>query len=278
MRLGGPDLGPCSNPDEWVAALKKRGYSAAYCPVKADADAKTIEAYAAAAETADIVIAEVGAWWANPISPDQTKRKDGIAFCQKQLALADAIGARCCVNISGSRGEGWAEPHPDNLTEETFQLIVESVREIIDGVNPTRTYYAVETMPTMYPDTPESYARLLKEVDRERCAAHMDPVNLISSPQRYYDNASVIRKCFELFGPQIVSAHAKDTLLAKRLTICIDEAPVGQGVLDYATYLRELDKLDPDTPLMLEHMQPEEYPPAADYIRRIADELGVVIR
>jgi len=43
----------------------------------------------------------------NPLSSDEQTRRTAIARCQAMLALADAIGARCCVNIAGSRGEKW---------------------------------------------------------------------------------------------------------------------------------------------------------------------------
>ena len=73
--------------------------------------------------------------------------------------MADEIGARCCVNIAGSRGAKWDGPHPADLTPETFDLIVQSVREIIDAVKPTRAFYTLETMPWMYPDSADSYLR-----------------------------------------------------------------------------------------------------------------------
>ena len=131
MRLGGPVFGETSNPDSWAKAVKNHGYSAAYCPIDSESDEATIDAYIEAAKKADIVIAEVGAW-SNPISIDETEREAALEKCRVQLALADRVGANCCVNISGSRGPKWDGPHPDNLTDNTFDLIVESVRSIID--------------------------------------------------------------------------------------------------------------------------------------------------
>jgi len=142
MRLGGQVFESYDTPDQWVSAMRRLGYRAAYCPVDAGASVEVIRAYAAAAAQADIVIAEVGAW-SNPLSADAETRRAALATCQEQLALADAIGARCCVNIAGSRGERWDGPHPANLTSETFELIVDTVRAIIDAVKPTRTFYTL---------------------------------------------------------------------------------------------------------------------------------------
>lgn len=279
MRLGGPVYGDLNDPDSWVQALKAAGYSAAYCPVSSAADRTTIRAYADAAQAADIVIAEVGAWRNNPISPDDAIRKAGIEGCQRQLALADEIGALCCVNVSGARGEPWDGPHPDNLSAATFDLIVESVRVIIDAVKPKRTFYTLETMPWSYPDSVDSYVRLIDAIDRPAFAVHLDPVNLVSSPQRYFDNAGLIRECFHKLGPHIKSVHAKDIVMANRLTVHLDEVRPGLGTLDYHTLLRELTRMSPDAPLMLEHLQQaEDYTLAADYVRRVAAEAQVTIR
>jgi sugar phosphate isomerase/epimerase len=278
MRLGIPLFEDCSSPELWTSALKRAGYSAAFCPVGGDQSDDVIKAYVNAAKSANIEIAEVGAW-SNPMSPDNETRRLAILNCQKQLALADKIGARCCVNISGSRGSQWDGPHPDNLTEATFDMIVETVRTIIDEVKPTRTFYTLETMPWMYPDSADSCLRLIKAIDRKSFAAHFDPVNLICSPQRYYGNAELIKECFAKFGQYIKSCHAKDTIMSGRLTTHIDETRPGLGNLDYHTYLQEINKLDPDTTIMVEHLpNAEEYKLASDYIRSVAKEAGITIK
>lgn len=277
MRLGAPIFEPYTDPAAWIAAVQRRGYRAAHCPVKPDADAATIRAYARAAERADIVIAECGAW-SNPLSPDTGIRAAAIAKCQANLALADAIGARCCVNIAGSRGAKWDGPHPADLTPETFVLIVQSVREIIDAVKPTRAFYTLETMPWMVPDSADSYLALIEAIDRPQFAVHLDIVNLICSPQRFFDNAALIRECVAKLGPQIKSCHAKDIALADRLTVHLDEVRPGLGGLDYRTLLRELSGLDPDLPLMLEHLPgQEDYDGAAAYVREVAQEVGAAL-
>lgn len=267
-------FGDCTSPDGWASAVRRHGYRAAYCPLDASADDATVSAWAAAAREADIVIAEVGAW-SNPLSPDEATRRAARDVCCRQLDLADRVGARCCVNIAGSLGEQWDGPHPANLTADTFDRIVECVRAVIDAVRPTRTYYTLETMPWMYPDSPRSYLRLLEAIDRPRFAVHLDPVNLICSPRLYYANGDLIRECFALLGPHIRSCHAKDVVLASRLTTHLDEARPGLGGLDYAAFLTELARLDPDTPLMLEHLSAEEeYAAAAEHIRGVARSVG----
>jgi sugar phosphate isomerase/epimerase len=278
MRLGAPVFADTSDPAKWAAAHRAAGYSAAYCPLDEKADDATIAAYADAAREAGLVIAEVGAW-SNPLSRNEEQRRAALQLCRDRLALADRIGARCCVNIAGSLGEKWDGPCAEDLTDDTFDLIVESVRSIIDEVQPARAFYTLEMMPWMYPDDADSNLRLIKAVDRAQFGVHLDPVNIVCSPQRYFSNGALIRECFGKLGPWVKSCHAKDIVLQQNLTTHLDECRPGTGALDYATFLRELSKLDEDTPLMLEHMSREEdYVAGAAHIRSVAGTEGLSFR
>jgi len=276
IRLGGPVFGQYSNPDEWALAVKKAGFSAAYCPLKPEAGDDLVEHYRKAALQNGIIISEVGAW-SNPISPDATTAAAAIQKCINSLALADRIGASCCVNISGSRNEKhWAGPHPANLTPDTFDLIVETVRKIIDAVKPVRTWYTLEAMPWTYPDSADSYLKLIKAIDRKQFAVHFDPVNLVVSPQVLYSNGEMIRDAFHKLGRWIKSCHAKDVTIREDTYLPqLDEVRPGMGLLDYRTFLKELAGLD-NVPLMLEHLKTEEeYALAAGHIKQVAAGLSL---
>jgi sugar phosphate isomerase/epimerase len=277
MRLGGPLFQPPSDPAEWASAVKALGYRAAYCPVDQTADSVTIAAFAKAAADADLIIAEVGIW-NSPFHPDPALAAQALNLCQQRLALADAVGARCCVNISGSRSLPWNKAHPDNFSSDTFDRIVETVRGILDTVQPTRTFFTLEAMPSMYPNTPDSYLKLLKAIDRPQFAVHLDPVNWITSFDLYFNTAAFLEDCFTKLGPYIKSCHAKDIALKDGFPIHLQEVQPGLGNLNYTTYLTQLSRLAPDTPLMLEHLAtPEEYLMAADYIRGVAKEQTLLL-
>lgn len=277
MRLGGMVFGDISTPEKWIGAVRAMGYRAAYCPVSADADAKTVAAYRKAAADADIVIAEVGAW-SNTLSADAGVRKKAMDHCKRQLDLAERIGALCCVNIAGGCGDQWDGPHEDNLTKGTFDRIVELVREIVDAVQPERTTYSLETMPWVFPHTADAYVDLLHAIDRKAFGVHLDPVNLINSPVIFLDNATFLKDCFDKLGKYILSVHAKDIKLSGKLTVHLDEARPGDGGLCYKTFLTRMNQLPPDVPFMLEHMTLEEdYRIASAYVRQVADGLGIKV-
>src|ERR1044072_4924310 len=97
VRLGGPIFIKSDDPRELAREHKRLGYSAALCPrAKADDAAGGREVEKALAAEAG-VIAEVGAW-TNMLDPDNAKRRANMQYVAERLALADAVGARCCVN------------------------------------------------------------------------------------------------------------------------------------------------------------------------------------
>jgi sugar phosphate isomerase/epimerase len=274
IRLGAPVPGSFSDPVEWVKIVKSLGYSAAYCPVGLKASQEQIKAFRREATRSNIMIAEVGVW-NNMLDPDEAKRKEAIEKNIRFLQLADQIGAGCCVNISGARGEIWDGPYSGNYSKETFDMIVENVRHIIDEAKPEEAFYTLEPMPYMLPDTPDSYLSLIKAIDRKQFAAHLDPVNMISSPQKYYDNAAFIRECFNKLGPFIKSIHAKDIIIMPELTLHLEERRPGLGTLDYSVFLKETSKLK-GVPMMLEHLEAQDdYKLAAEYVRQVGKNEGI---
>jgi sugar phosphate isomerase/epimerase len=276
MRLAAPLPKSFDSPEGWIALLGERGFRTAYWPLPDDASLDEADAYAAAAEAAGISIAEIGAWQANPLSRDDTVRAQGLARCKERLALADRVNARCCVNIAGSFSEVWDGPHPEALTADTFALIVDSVREIVDAVNPERSYYTLEPMPYLLPDSPDSYLALIEAVGRDRFAVHLDPVNMINTPAKYYDHAGFLRECFDKLGPHVRAVHAKDMTITNSLTLDMPERRPGLGGIDYHAFISQMQRLDPDTPFLVEHLDTDEdYVAAVAHVRAVADELGV---
>lgn len=275
MRLGAPVFTQSRDPEALALAHREEGYRAAYCPhwLALDDDA-AIGGVQRAFAAQDVVIAEVGAW-GHIIHPDEALRRKNEEQAIRKLALADAVGARCCVDYTGTYGEGWF--HPRNLSAAAFDAIVEVVRRIIDAVRPKRTVFALEMMPAVHPENADDYLKLLAAIERPgQFGVHLDPVNVINSPQRYYDTGAVIRECFTKLGPHVASCHAKDVVVRNDFIVHLDECRPGTGTLDYRAYLRELNRLPQEPPLMLEHLPSEqEYRLARDYLAGVAREIDL---
>jgi sugar phosphate isomerase/epimerase len=276
VRFGGPIFLKSTDPVELAREHRRLGYSAAYCPAVKLEDREHIAAIEKAFAAENVIIAEVGAW-VNMLDPDSEKRTKNVQYVSERLALADAVGARCCVDIAGSyHPTVWYAPHPDNLSPKFFDATVENCRKVIDAVKPKRTRFTIEMMGWSVPDGPDSYLKLVKAVDRKTFGVHMDVCNGVNSPTRFYQNAAFIRECFTKLGQWIASCHAKDLEWVTELNVHFLEVIPGRGKLDYATYLNSVASLPVDAPLMMEHLKTaDDYAEAAGYIRKVAGEAGV---
>lgn len=276
LRLGAPVFERHDDPQELALAHRKLGYRAAYCPSATLDDKDRIRDIRQGFARHDVVIAEVGRW-CNLLDPDEAKRAENLRKVTEGLALADEIGARCCVDIAGSfNPDVWYGPHPENLSDDFFDAAVENARKIIDAVKPKQAKLAYEMMGWALPDSPDSYLAMIKAVGRDAFAVHLDPCNLINSPVRFYRNTELLNECFDKLGPWLVSCHAKDVTWDVEMQVHFREVVIGSGSLDYATYLRRLAALAGDVPLMIEHMKsPAEYDQSRARLLEVAREVSV---
>ncbi len=276
LRLGAPVSAHDDDPEMLARAHREKGSRAAYCPDIPLADAERIRATVAAFARHDLVIAEVGRW-VNLLAADPGERRKNRETVTDGLALAEAVGARCCVDIAGSfNPDNWMGPHPDNLSERFFDAAVENARAILDAVKPKRTTFCYEMMAWALPDSPDAALRLVKAVDRRAFSIHLDPCNLVSSPTRYYHSSDLIRECYAKLARLIASVHAKDLTWDVEMAVHFREVRAGLGSIDYEVWLAEHARHTPHVPLMLEHLSNEaEYDAARDHIFSVGREIGV---
>lgn len=276
VRLGGPVFLQTQDPEEIAQAHRKLGYGAAYCPSVKLSDASRIKAIRDAFAKNRVVIAEVGRW-VNLMDADPAKRKVHLDQVTEGLALAEEVGALCCVDIAGSKNEKvWYGPHPDNLSKAFFDEAVENARQIIDAVKPKRAKFCYEMMGWALPDSVDSYLKMLKAVDRTGFGVHLDPCNLINSPQQFYRSTDLLHECFNRLGKQIVSCHAKDLSWEIEMNVHFKEVRPGIGALDYKVYLQRLAQLPHQPPLMMEHLSnAQEYDQARLHIMEAGKSCGV---
>jgi len=276
VRLGGPMFTDAEDPEALARAHRELGYGAAYCPPVSLSDTSAVRAHADAFRREDVVIAEVGRW-VNLMDANPEARKANFDRVVEGLALAEEIGALCCVDIAGSLNrEVWYGPHPDNLSRDFFDAGVENARKIIDQVKPRRAKFCYEMMGWALPDSPESYRRMIRAVDRPGFGVHLDPCNLINSPEKFYRSTQLLQECFNVLGPHIVSCHAKDLRWVVEMNVHFVEVVPGTGSLDYRTYLGLLSRLPQPPPLMLEHLKgAEEYDQARRHLLDLGEREGV---
>lgn len=246
-----------SSPEDWIEKLKRWNCSCAIFPSDYKADEAVNMRYVELAKENNIVIGEMGAW-CNPLAENPEERKNAMERCIEQLRLADAIGTRCCVNITGAAGPQWDGVYKGNFTKEHYKKIVRSIQEIIDTAQPKNTYYTIEPMPWMAPMGPKEYVQLLEDVDRDRFAVHMDFANMITSFERYFFADEFMEECFDLLGDKIKSCHMKDVKLIEDFYCHLKEVHCGDGILDLKHYARRMQEINPDMTVYVEHLHTEE--------------------
>lgn len=253
MRIGLNIVPPHETPEQWAQILADRGYRASVFPVNYRAKDALIQRYVEAARERDILIAEVGIW-NSPHHPDEEMAREARRDCLEQFRLAEYVRARCCVNVSGAAGEVWYACYRDNYGEELYRRNVEFVQELCDTVKPQFTSYSLEPMQWMLPRSVEEYADFLRDVRREHCKVHMDIFNLVSDPYLYTHQEELMEKAFRTLGPDIVSCHIKDIRMEQGTTVVIRETPLGTGEGNWREYLRQISRLEPDMPVLIEHL------------------------
>lgn len=270
MNLGVSSRLEHSTPDEWAAKHKALGLKCVNFPVDYLAGEDVYMAYKQAADRAGLQIAEVGVW-RNTLAADPAERAKWIDYAVGQLRMADRIGATCCVNVVGTPyGPRWDGGYRQNFSQELWQMAVAMIRQIIDTAQPVHTKFSIESMPWMIPSSPDEYVRLIEDVDRPQFGTHLDVVNMITSPERYFFNDRFLDECFAKLRGTICSCHLKDIRLKEEYTFQLEECACGEGTLDLVRYMRLVEAENPSMPMIIEHLTTdEEYAASVSYVQTL---------
>lgn len=268
MRLGISVPLTCESADKWAKAQTELGCKSVVFPLNCDAPDALVDEYVNAAKEHDLMIAEVGIW-RNAIALDEAERKANLDYSIRQLALADRIGARCCVNVSGSMGPRWDGGYKENFSREAWIKTVKMAQTVIDEVKPQNTYFTLEPMMWMIPNGPKEYLHLIQDVARDRFAVHMDIINMICTPDRYFFNEEFTEEAFLMLGDKIKSCHLKDIRLLEDFTFQLKECACGEGIYNIEKYVELANKMDPDMPMIIEHLHSnDDYYKSVEYVTK----------
>jgi sugar phosphate isomerase/epimerase len=268
------------DPEALARKHVEKGFTAAYAPQLDVNDSDKIRQTRKAFEKAGVVIAEAG-YWENLLDTKEDNRRRNKQKMLETLYIAEELGARCTVNIIGSycEGHGTREHVAKNFSEDAFCEAVDNARYFIDQVKPKTACFTYEIYQFSNNDSPEGLERLLKAVDRPQFGVHLDLVNMVNSPRAYFSHLDLLRDAIRRVGNRIVSSHVKDVRLTDgAITVLLNEVPAGQGIIDIATYVKEVNRLPHMVPMMMEHLASEEaYDAAAAHIRACAASEGITL-
>lgn len=217
----------------------------------------------------DIHVAILGCY-INPTNPNEEKRKEAVKKFIEHLKYAKAIGADMVGTETGRYSEDF-KVVPETYTEECYQRLLLSMREIVAAAEKLGVIVGVEAVHdhTLY--SPEMMKRFLDDIDSPNVEAILDSVNLISAdlidPKKQEET---IDKAFELYGDRISMLHVKDFVMKDGEP---EFAHVGDGLFDYKPLLRHIKADKPHITMLLENSNKERFHSDVAYLEKLYEEV-----
>jgi sugar phosphate isomerase/epimerase len=229
------------------------------------------------ARSLGLVVGEV-AYLGNLMTDDAEARAERVADLRTLLRKSDLAGCGGVVLLVGTKdpSDRLGAPHPYMFTracEDEFASVLDAA---LDGLELSTSRILVEPWPTTFFYRPERIDGFLARLDDPRVVLHLDLANMIE-PQRYFDTTALIDEVFDRLSPAIGSVHLKDVLWDPDFMLLkLDEVLVGDGIVDYPSFLQRLATLDDDLPCFCEHLRSEaEYAENFERLHRLAADLGL---
>ncbi len=218
----------------------------------------------------------VGRYGGALVSPDEKERAAAIKFAKRTCNLTGRLGADNTYFRPGSLNPAGAWlPHPDNRSDEVFDRLVDSAKDICRVAQNEGVRLAVEAAVVSPLHSAKRTKEFFDAVDSKALGFNMDPVNYVGSLDDAYGSRALMDEWFGLLGPVTIGAHAKDFRLVDGLLPHMEEAPLGEGMLDQEYFLQSMQKACPKAHVLIEHLTVDEVPAAADAMRAAAERAGV---
>ena len=207
---------------------------------------------------------------------DPEVRAAGVAALGKVLRAAVTVGAGNVYVRPGSMNPAGAwTPHPENHKPETRDRLVESLRALVLLAEEAGVPLAMEGHAVSPVDNATVAREVLDRVGSPWLRLNADPVNFIRNIDEAYDNTALLNEWFDLLGPDVATAHAKDVTVQERLVVHVEECVPGQGHLDQETFLRRFDACCPTGVVLIEHLPAERVPEARRALLEFARQAGL---
>jgi len=230
-----------------------------------------------ACDDAGLAVTQANGWYECLVNADPALRAEGIKGMQALCRYGAYLNAYSIYMRPGSlnpNGHWWA--HPGNHSAETFDRLVDSVRQVCRVAEGEGVKIAIEGHVLTSLDTPARVRDLLDAVASPALKFNLDPVNFIGAVRDVHDTSRIINLLFDLLGKDTIAAHAKDCGLAEAFVMQIQEVVIGTGMMNYELFLRRFIESCPDKYFIIEHLPVEKIPLAREALRLVAERLNIV--
>ncbi len=239
------------------------------------------ERYGEKARTLGLTIGE-SFYFANMLVRDETERQQHIDNVRSRLVKAQLMGCKSVITLVGTNAASGnpTAPHPRDpymYSDEAKKEFREVVLRILDGMDMPDVRYIIEPWNNTFFYQPEDIRAFIDSVDHPMLGLHLDQMNMVSQAS-YYHTTDLINRTFDLLANKVFSVHLKDICFMRGPGdfMAFKEVPIGEGSMDYETYVRRLSELPPDTPCFCEHLSKEgEYAVNFARLQHLAGKLNV---
>ncbi|HEV2121499.1 MAG TPA: sugar phosphate isomerase/epimerase family protein, partial [Chloroflexota bacterium] len=147
--------------------------------------------------------------------------------------------------------------------------LLDRTGEMVRVAERTGVVMAFEPETANVVDSTEKAQRLIETINSPALGVTFDPANFFY-PHDLPRMQEVLEEGFRRLGRHIALAHAKDVVPPPDGGSHCRYAPVGQGLLDYTTYLRLLNESGYDNELIMHSLSEDQIAGSVAYIRAAA--------
>lgn len=204
----------------------------------------------------------------NPTNPIEEKRQAEVKKFIEYMKYARAIGADMVGTETGRMDETFRIV-PETYTENCYQLLLKSMREIVAAAEKLGVIVGVEGVATHTLYSPEMMLRFLRDIDSPNVEVILDPVNLLDR-NNYQIQEDVIDRAFRYYGDRISVMHIKDFKLDENGDVAFEQ--VGDGLFHYAPLFKHLKESKPFITMLIENSSEARYHSDCEFLQKIYDE------
>ncbi|HEY3863709.1 MAG TPA: alpha/beta fold hydrolase [Verrucomicrobiae bacterium] len=204
----------------------------------------------------------------NMIHPDPAQRSEGLRRLGELADSCSVLAAPIITLCTGTRNshDMW-QAHPDNGSGEAWRDLLASIEQALKIAEQHDICLGIEPELGNVVDSAQKARRLLDEMRSPMLRIVMDPANLIR-PGEIANANGILEEAFELLGPDIALAHAKDIRDGHKI------APFtpGSGALNWPQVLGLFQAAGYKGPLIMHGLSEEEVPAGAAFLREALKE------
>jgi sugar phosphate isomerase/epimerase len=226
-------------------------------------DDSALAAIKAASAATGVAIAALSGTY-NMAHPDPSVRRDGLRRLATIIAAAQALGVGLVTLCTGTRDpdDQWRH-HPGNTDPSAWRDLLDEMEHAIAIAEAHGVRLGIEPELGNVVSSAQRARDLIDDLRSPCLAVVLDPANLFEvAPAR--ERQAVIARAVELLADRVAMAHAKDRAADGSFVAA------GKGVIDFADFLRRLERTGFDGPLVTHGL-------SAGEARAVALRLGALV-